>query len=329
MSLFKIEKGVLNSLLTVLQKEFEIIAPVKNSAVRFQSIKDPEEIYLDAISYFPAKEYFFRKKEVLFGFKGLKIAVPELEKPKRIFFGLRKCDLNAIKHQDKVFLETVKDPYYSAMRENSILIGYHCNTAPSKYCFCGTLNLQDYYDLLFFDRGEIFYVDVGTEKGQRLIDSQKKFFEPIDYQLTVEDRKISNAGRLLTDDISEFYDNHLWTDGINNCLSCGACTALCPTCYCFEMHDEVSTKNIKNGERIRNWSSCQLREFTKVAGNHVFRNSRDARFKHRIYHQLQYFREKNGVNLCVGCGRCIAGCPTRIDFVEIINEMKNGQEKKQ
>ena len=65
-----------------------------------------------------------------------------------------------------------------------------------------------------------------------------------------------------------------------------------------------------------------LPEFTRVAGDHVFRKDREGRFKHRIYHQLDYYKDKYGEFLCTGCGRCIEGCPTRIDFVPIINEMK-------
>jgi len=54
--------------------------------------------------------------------------------------------------------------------------------------------------------------------------------------------------------------------------------------------------------------------------------TREDRFKHRIFHQLQYFKDRHGMNLCTGCGRCIRGCPTRINFVKILNEM---QEQKQ
>ena len=140
--------------------------------------------------------------------------------------------------------------------------------------------------------------------------------------ITQKEKIIPRADRLDKKDISHLYDHPDWKKGVDICLSCSACTALCPTCYCFEIHDNVGTKNPKEGERKRSWSSCQVQEFTKVAGEHVFRKEREERFKHRIYHQLDYFKQKNGINLCVGCGRCIEACPTRIDFVEIINEMK-------
>jgi len=65
-----------------------------------------------------------------------------------------------------------------------------------------------------------------------------------------------------------------------------------------------------------------LKSFTRVANDYVFRESREERFKQRIYHQMQYFKERYGIEMCVGCGRCITHCPTNIDWVELLNEMK-------
>ncbi len=307
----------------------EVISPVKKEVVRFKKIKNPSDIYLGKNSFFPVKEFFFRKKETIFKFKSNKISIPKLESPKRVFFGLRKCDLNAISHQDKVFMETIKDPYYTAQRKNAYLIGYHCNEAPSKYCFCESLRLNDFFDLMLYDRHKDFFlVEIGSEKGKTIAKRFRKYMKKTDSKVSLEEKKIIGADRLLDSNIKGLYDNHGWQEGVDKCLSCTACTALCPTCYCFDLKDEVKARNLGEGERVRNWSSCQLKEFTKVAGNHVFREKREERFKHRIYHQLDYFRERYDVDLCTGCGRCIEGCPTRIDFIEIINKMKQGKAKK-
>lgn len=320
MEVFIFKKKRLNDFLDRLRQSYELIAPVKTDVVRFETIKNPKDIYLNKNSYFPLKEYFFRKQEVLFNFSGSKIKVPAAESKKRVFFGIRRCDLNAIMHQDVAFAG--KDPYYSSAREGSFLIGYHCNEAPSPFCFCGSLELKDFFDLMFYDRGEHFLVEIGSDRGKLLVDRFKNFFDFSDYRIGEKDKHIPGAERLEKKDISKLYGHPDWKKGVDLCLSCAACTALCPTCYCFEIFDEVTAKSALEGERKRKWSSCQLPEFTKVAGDHVFRKEREERFKHRIYHQLEYFKEKNGINLCVGCGRCIEGCPTRIDFVQIINEMK-------
>ncbi len=322
MKVYLQEKKRFKEFLESAKKEFEVIAPVKKDLVRFEKINSPDEIYLEKNSYFPLKEYFFKKQEVILKFDGKKFTAPAFDTTKRIFFGMRKCDLNGIHRQDLVFIHDAHDPYYTSARENSYLLGYHCNTAPSEYCFCGSMQLIDFYDLMFYDKGENFLVEVGSEKGEFLINQFQKFFTSSNRLITQDEKKIPGSDRLKIKDISKLYENPDWKKGVDICLSCAACTNLCPTCYCFSFSDEISSSDTKCSERKRDWSSCQLPEFTRVAGDHVFRKEREQRFKHRIYHQLEYFKEKYGVDLCVGCGRCIEGCPTRIDFVQIINEMK-------
>ncbi len=322
MQTFEQDKKTFSEFLEKIKIDFELIAPVNKDVVRFEKIKDIKDIYLEKNAFFPLKNYFFKPRQVVFEFNKQKIIMPKMETPPRVFFGIRKCDLNAISHQDMVFINDSNDPYYIEARENSYLFGYHCNEAPSEFCFCGSLNLIDYFDLMFYDKGELFFVEVGSEKGRKIAEKYKEYFKPSSRLITQQEKVIKNADRLRKTDISLLYDHPDWKKGVDLCLSCSACTALCPTCYCFEMHDEVKMSNLDKGERVREWSSCQVQEFTKVAGNHVFREKREERFKHRIYHQLDYFKQKYGVNLCVGCGRCIEGCPTRIDFVEIINNME-------
>ena len=322
MQVYRQKKEAFYGFLESLKKYCQLIAPVNKDIVRFEPIESVNDIYLGKNSYFSVKEYFFKQNETIFKFTGNKIIVPQAKSEKRAFFGLRRCDLNGIMHQDSVFMKQVNDPYYSAARKDSYLLGYHCNEAPSPFCFCGSLDLAEFFDLMFYDKKDYFLVEVGSEKGKFLIEKFKSFFETTNIGISKEEKVIPGADRLEKKDISKLYDNPDWKKGVDMCLSCGACTSVCPTCYCFETHDEVTAKNPEEGERKREWSSCQVQGFTKVAGDHVFRKEREERFKHRIYHQLEYFKEKNGVNLCVGCGRCIEGCPTRIDFVNIINEMK-------
>lgn len=320
--IYRQEKDGFQDFVRALIDLYEVIAPIEEDLVRFSPIKYPSQIFFKKNAYFPLKEYFFRKHEVLFTFDGKGFAQPKQKTPPRVFFGMRRCDLNAIAHQDQVFQGDVHDPYYVEARKNTFLLGYHCEEAPSKYCFCGSLNLKDFFDLMYYERGDHFLVEVGSSQGEKLITKYRRFFSLAKVEITKEEKKIKNAARLKKSDIAKLYENPDWQKGVEICLSCAACTNLCPTCYCFEIHDEVTTKNPSKGKRLRQWSSCQLPEFTRVAGDYVFREKREERFKHRVFHQLEYFKEKHGNSLCVGCGRCIEGCPTRIDFVDIINDMK-------
>lgn len=322
MTVVCLKKVDLIHFLSKITKKYSLIAPIKTDLVRFQEIDDAKDIILDEIPFFPVKNFIFKQKDALINFDGTKVSVPIYNPKRKVIFGIRRCDLNAIKHQDLVYMGKFVDPNYKAERDSMLLIGYHCDKACNEYAFCGSMNLTDFYDLMFIDKGDEFIVDVGSSKGQKFIDEFKHFFASSKYQLTHDDKVVEGTNRLHKMDISKLYDNPDWQKGVDQCLSCSACTSLCPTCYCFEIRDIVDTTDTKKVRRERNWSSCQQKSFTRVAGGHIFREKRSERFRHRIYHQLAYFKKKYGTNLCVGCGRCISACPTRIDFVKIINEMK-------
>src|SRR3989338_1626062 len=104
MVFYRQEKKRLYSFLNILRKTHEIIAPVKQDVVRFVQLKEGDEIHFTHNSYAPIKEYFFKKEEVLFTFTDEGFQQATLSAPQRVFFGVRRCDLNAVKHQDMVFM---------------------------------------------------------------------------------------------------------------------------------------------------------------------------------------------------------------------------------
>ena len=46
-------------------------------------------------------------------------------------------------------------------------------------------------------------------------------------------------------------------------MNCGACTYVCPTCYCFDIADNLAKTS---GERVKTWDSCMFANFTKMGG---------------------------------------------------------------
>jgi sulfhydrogenase subunit beta (sulfur reductase) len=327
MEQYGLKKIELNKLMSSIMNEYDIVAPVEANKQKqharslFKKISDPEEISLKKKTYFPVKGFFFRSEETLFEFDGNKIVDPKVELKETVFFGLRKCDLNGIMHQDMVFLDKNTDPFYKARRDASTLIGYHCKEG-DEYCFCESFELKDFFDLMFYEKEEEYIVEIGSEKGRVIIDKYSSYFNKKEDILTEEDRKIKNKKRLDSQEIKDMYNDKDWERGSDKCIACGACNFLCPNCHCFSIRDDVNL-DLKTGKRVRVPASCQLKHFTRVAGDHIFRESKVSRFKHRIYHQIQYFKERHGLTFCTGCGRCIEGCPAKIDWVEIINQMKS------
>jgi ferredoxin len=80
--------------------------------------------------------------------------------------------------------------------------------------------------------------------------------------------------------------------------------------------------SLKEGERVRNWDSCQLFEFGVVAQGGNFRRERDSRVKQWIYHKLNYSKDQFGNFGCTGCGRCIKNCTKGIDVTDVVKKIQ-------
>ncbi len=331
---YLLPKSKLNTFLELLMHGSSFIAPVrrkKDDVVVFEELEGKTDLTrLDFTTnpQFTAKKFFMPAYEPLFTYnmKNQKLTDKKITARQRILFGLRLCDLNAVKIQDQLFINPqFTDDHYQAARENIFLVGWYCNTPPSKFCFCESMNLTHYYDLMLRDLPgkKDIYIDVGSPKGEILMRKAMKLKLKEHHEHVP---KIRTPKKLKTHDIRKYFDHPKWQKTTESkCLSCQRCTTMCPTCMCFDIYDKTQT-DLEHGTRERTWDSCHSKQFTRVAGDHYFRPDRTARFKHRIYHKIVYYPEIFGqVPMCTGCGRCIEQCPTQIDFVELINEMEDGK----
>jgi predicted aldo/keto reductase-like oxidoreductase len=59
--------------------------------------------------------------------------------------------------------------------------------------------------------------------------------------------------------------------------------------------------------------------FTLHASGHNPRTTAAQRYRQRVLHKFHYYPHRNdGLNLCVGCGRCVVDCPVNIDIREAV-----------
>ena len=122
---------------------------------------------------------------------------------------------------------------------------------------------------------------------------------------------LSSFGAGKTD---EFFGSEKWEELSKNCLGCGTCTFVCPTCQCYDIKDFNTGKGVV---RYRCWDSCMYSDFTKMAHGNS-RLSQLERFRQRFMHKLVYFPENNeGIFGCVGCGRCLIKCPISMNIVKV------------
>jgi sulfhydrogenase subunit beta (sulfur reductase) len=106
----------------------------------------------------------------------------------------------------------------------------------------------------------------------------------------------------------------------NNCISCNTCAFICPTCHCFKITDE---KLRDTGNRYKSYDSCNNGYFTLMAGGHNPRPVKYRRWRQRAMHKFVYYKERFGVNLCVGCGHCTISCPVNISIFDVVNQVAN------
>ncbi|MBD3208978.1 4Fe-4S dicluster domain-containing protein [Candidatus Woesearchaeota archaeon] len=312
-----LKKSAANDFFRSLQKKGSLYAPVSTDMVRFQHIKTPEalrSIDFDGHAFFPPKKYLLPNEEELFTIKQGKLQDTNQSLPPQFVVNVRLCDLNAIAILDKLYLDPdYPDPYYKAKRDATTFIGINCKREIDEYCFCGSMDLQRAYDLLLDDRGEHYYIDVRSDKGMALVKELPDAPEQQDPTLPKTSKVLDQK------DLHQFFADKWWEGDNELCVSCQRCTALCPTCFCFDVKDDMDL-NLQDGKRLRTIDSCHSADFTTVAGDHTFRSSRLQRYRHRVMHKLQYYKDTFERSMCTGCGRCIRYCHSKIDFVKTINE---------
>lgn len=259
---------------------------------------------------------------------------PSVDTSFRVMAGVRACDVKGIFLMDLFYHDGVSDPYYLARRENTAIVGYGCRQPCDERVFCAAVDSLDHREGadIFLDpvRGGMMLVEVRTEQGRRLLDGTD--FEPCDdgpaRMVGVIANRPDPFGRAfkarvekLPDIINGHWKSPVWDKHVERCFSCGTCNLVCPTCYCYEVHDDLNL-DAQSGTRVRTWDGCMLPHFSVIAGNHNFRPEPASRQRHRVKRKFEYLPNRYGYgSACVGCGRCGRQCTSGIDIYDIVNEL--------
>jgi len=78
---------------------------------------------------------------------------------------------------------------------------------------------------------------------------------------------------------------------------------------------------------MKMWDSCVRCAYAAVAGGANPRKIVGDRIKHRLMHKFVYFLDRYGINMCVGCGRCIDADAGGIDLREILKKFNEEYKK--
>ena len=333
-----IDKNSYQDLVKSLISDYQFIGPKKKdrSVHDFVPLKDISELDTGykRTTLPPAKKVLFPPDEELVRYElGEKIMVePVIEAEEKILFGINAWDINGMNFLDKVFRTDFVDENYMAKREKLIVIGMDSEPFESNFALSmGTETASEGFDLYITELDDKYFIRVATAKGNGLLekytdakDAGDEDFKAYDQYMDEYRKKFSTDVRIKSfyDDFENIYDKEeFWAKIAKDCYSCGSCNLSCPTCFCFNVRDDMDL-NLKTGRKIREWDSCMIPDYGLVAGEHNFRPTKENRLKQRYRCKLKTFKEKFGTYSCVGCGRCLEVCLAKINIAEDINTVK-------
>ena len=291
--------------------------------LRFEESKSPNLNFFRTID--PLKILFYLTREKVYPLRQ--------KNHTRAIVGVKTCDLNALHLLDKAMLQSgFVDPAYKQWRDNTLIISSDCDYL-HETCSCNLVGGHPFpengFDLNLSVIDGNYLIGIGSERCQDIIDLMKKEItvanstasdfeivklnrEKVFNQLVEKNNHLTSSG-----DFSEFrkVEHKKWEDASLECIGCGACTNICPTCYCLILNDE-STEN--EFVKVRSYDSCQWHGYARVAGGGTPRPKMAERFRNRYLCKFDYI-QKNFCKIgCTGCGRCTEACAAKIDFREVI-----------
>jgi ferredoxin len=341
MKIIKIEKEAWVQGLEKLQSGFRLFGPAADKdSFEFKELAQGQLPVLDiANTRLSAKSTVYPKSQVMFDYTLDEskedhhiMKEVETEGQPRAVIGLRPCDAASFLLVKRNFDNPeYPDPFWIKPFEQTTFVGFACDE-PSSTCFCTSVSGGPYneagIDVLLSQEGEGYLAKILTDKGSALAKAASWETEAgsgvFDERKEQAEQKISS--KVSTDQLkkisaNDLFKSDIWEDISFSCMNCGTCTYSCPTCWCFDIQEEVKGTE---GKRMRNWDSCMYPLFTLEGSGHNPRPNKEQRVRQRFMHKLKYYLDKYESDVqCVGCGRCIDLCPVNIDIRNVCEIMNN------
>jgi len=253
-----------------------------------------------------------------------------------ILAGVKACDIQALEILDRALINgDFVDPAYKSWRDRTTVLSFDCtDTAPTCHCTLagGKPYAETGFDANAARFGDHYFLSAGTDKGRALLDLVRKHVR-VDtthdqIPAPVEARRAEMKAKVEAQSAAFARPNnyaHLrsipsegWKQESAECVGCGACTHICPTCYCLILNDESRAGNFV---KVRSYDSCQWHGYARVASGASPRPRMDERFRHRYLCKLVSMKTEFGSLGCTGCGRCTEACAGGIDFREVVHRL--------
>jgi ferredoxin len=250
----------------------------------------------------------------------------------RIIIGAPNCDVEALRLLDEIYLdEAFTDPFYRNRRKSTILVSSDCFSV-NDHCHCTSYGIKPFTlegaDIALLSEGDDIFLRVISDKGEALV-RQLSFVAGVNdpERLLFADQRHSETEALLaelnrglpdykaTGELIQGAGDHIWVKYASKCVSCGACTTICPTCSCFLLIDKPDF------EKVKQMDACQYPGFERVAGGEDALFELPHRFRNRYMCKYVWRPQKFNSLACTGCGRCIEACIGKISKNELFMEL--------
>ena len=325
-----------------LMDDLRLVAPVAKgpnfSFAEIETSADVAKIRMDYdITILPPKKVFLPQSEKLLKFDGPGPTGAEatFSGAATALLGVHPYDLHAIATLDAAMSQAPADANYLSRRAAIRIIGLNISGYANEHQFLADMETTEapggVCDLFMTDLGDRYFVEIGTPTGTAMTKASGLLHPagPEDHKArqAFDATKAANLPkrlpynvRYLPELLDSSYDSLLWDAVARRCFSCGTCTNVCPTCYCFDVQDKLNLDTV-SGSRQRRWDSCQLKVFAEVAGGENFREHRASRLRHRMFRKGKYILARTGEKGCVGCGRCSKHCVAAISILEAFQQI--------
>lgn len=314
-------------------RQFEVYAPIERFGnIDYEKITDKAAvngiIYNQPKPVTPLKSFFLPYKE--------NVTTSPAANKQRIIIGPPACDLEALWILDEIYLDDdYRDTYYAHRRENTLLIGFDCHDH-LEHCHCTAYGFNpwpgNHADLVISTVEDRVVIEVRTEKGRTFTNKQLGEREADPGILEQRDSRRQKTKQQLRAHNSELPDykasgtlvanapDETWEKYASDCISCGACSAICPTCTCFLLIER------EGFEKVRNLDTCQYPGFERVAAGEDPLRALAKRFRNRYMCKYYWKPQKFESLACTGCGRCIEACIGKINKNELLKEVNVQKE---